>query len=102
MSGSDKTQVTRDRQVANPRCFKWFRMDNLRVHYYINKKCLNDEHNFSGVACKLERSYKKKSRKILRIIDNCAAHPHMDCLKNMTTSFYHLIPQAWFNQLTWV
>ena len=29
-----------------------------------------------------------KSRKILLLVDNCAAHPHLDCLKNIQLEFF--------------
>ena len=59
----------------------------------ILKKCMDDKHNFSGVACKLGHGItKKKSRNILLIMDMHTVHLYIDCFTNILSSFttyYH-------------
>ncbi|XP_051784514.1 tigger transposable element-derived protein 6-like [Erpetoichthys calabaricus] len=87
MSGSDKRKLLVIGQSAKPRCFKGLRMDGLPVLYHANKNAWMTSEIFSKWLSEWDVELQRKSKKILLLLDNCAAHPHLDSLKNIQLEF---------------
>lgn len=70
-----------------PRCFK--NTKTLPVKYYANNKAWMTTNIFNLFLRDLDAEMRKKQRKILLFIDNCAAHPNDTAfLKNVKVMFY--------------
>jgi hypothetical protein len=70
-------------------CFKGIRMDSLPDMYSANKSVW-----ITSVICKKwpmswDLELQQKLKKILRVLDNCVAHPYLDSLKNNRLEFLH-------------
>ncbi|KII72052.1 hypothetical protein RF11_16515 [Thelohanellus kitauei] len=74
MSGNDKRKLLIIGKSAGPRCFKGLRMEGLPVEYHANKNAWG-------------KNLKLKQRKPFLLVDNCAAHPHLDNLQNIQLEF---------------
>ncbi|KII62654.1 hypothetical protein RF11_04829 [Thelohanellus kitauei] len=78
MSGTDKRKLLIIGKSARPRCFKGPRMEGLPVEYHANKK--------AWMTSEIFRNWLTNT-KILLIVDNCAAHPHLDNLQHIQLEF---------------
>jgi hypothetical protein len=74
MSGTVKKKLLVIGKGAKPRCFKGLKMDSLPVEYYANKNVWMTSEIFKKWLMKWDVELQRKSRKVLLILDNCAAH----------------------------
>ena len=58
-------------------------MESLPVQYYANKNAWMTSGIFKNWLISWDMELQYKERKILLLVDNCAAHPHLDSLKNI-------------------
>ena len=70
----------------NPRSFKGYHKTGLGVMYEANKKAWMTGTLFAKWLRKLNHQMKMQSRKILLVLDNCGARPHME-LSNVKLLF---------------
>jgi hypothetical protein len=77
---------------AKRQYFKGLRMDSLPVLYYANKSTWMTSETFRRWLMSWEVELRQKSRKDMLLLDNFAAHPHLDCLKNIHLEF--LLPNT--------
>jgi hypothetical protein len=96
MSGTDKRKLLVIGKRAKPWCFKGISMDSLSVLYHANKSAWMISEIFKKWLMSWNVVLQWKSGKILLVLDNCAAHPHLDSLKNIQLEF--LSPNT---QWTW-
>lgn len=75
MTGSDKIKLLVVGKSLNPRCFKNLSMEKLPVHYHANKNAWMTSTIFSNRLHEWDKELLAKSKSILLLIDNCAAHP---------------------------
>ena len=87
MSGTDKRKLLVIGKSTKPRCFKGIRMESLLVQYYANKNAWMTSGIFKNWLMSWDMELQYKERKILLLVDNCAAHPHLDSLKNIKLDF---------------
>ena len=87
MSGTDKRKLVVIGKSAKPRCFKGLKMDSLPVVYRANRNAWMTSELFTEWLKDWDRELQQKSRKVLLLLDNCAAHPRLDCLKNIQLEF---------------
>ncbi|XP_035212025.1 tigger transposable element-derived protein 6-like [Stegodyphus dumicola] len=87
MSGTDKRKLLIIGKSARPRCFKGLSMEGLPVEYHANKNAWMTSEIFRNWLTSWDRNLQHKKRKILLIVDNCAAHPHLDNLQNIQLEF---------------
>jgi hypothetical protein len=59
-------------------------MDSLPVLYYANKNAWMTSEMKKKWLMSWDMELQRKSRKILLVLDNCAAHPHLDFEKYPT------------------
>jgi hypothetical protein len=88
MSGTDKKKLLVIRKSAMPRYFKGLKMDSLRVKYYGNKNAWMTSVIFKKWLMRWDVELQRKSRRVLLILDNSAAHPQCsECEKNIPLEF---------------
>ena len=85
MDGSEKLKLFVIGKFQNPRCFK--NVKSLPVEYHANKKAWMTGELFTNSIRKLDKTMKKQGRKILMLVDNCAAHPKIQTLENVKLAF---------------
>ncbi|XP_035207901.1 tigger transposable element-derived protein 6-like [Stegodyphus dumicola] len=86
MSGADKKKVLVIGKSTKPCCFKGLSMDSLPVVYRANRNAWMSSKLFKEWLKDWDRELQRQSRKVLLLLDNCAAHPYLDCL-NMQLEF---------------
>ncbi|KFM74085.1 Tigger transposable element-derived protein 4, partial [Stegodyphus mimosarum] len=86
MSGTDRRKLLVIRKGTKPRCFKVLRMDSLPAVYRANRNTWMTSELFKGWLKDWDRELQRQSRKVLLLLD-IAAHPHLDCLKNIQLEF---------------
>ena len=62
-------------------------MEGLPVEYHANKNAWMTSEIFQNWLTSWDVELQHKQRKILLLVDNCAAHPHLDNLKNIKLEF---------------
>ena len=87
MSGTDKRKLLVIGKSTKPQCFRGIRMESLPVQYYANKNTWMASGVFKKWLMSWDMELQCKERKILLLVDNCAAHPHLDSLKNIKLEF---------------
>ncbi|XP_060879159.1 tigger transposable element-derived protein 4-like [Metopolophium dirhodum] len=87
MTGSDKRKLLVVGKSLKPRCFKNMSINKMPVHYHANKNAWMTSTIFSNWLYEWDKKLQAKSRSILLLIDNCAAHPKNVQLKNITLEF---------------
>lgn len=87
MSGGDKRKLLVIGKSAKPRCFKGLVMNRLPVVYHANKNAWMTSVIFQEWLKSWDAELQRDSRKVLLLLDNCAAHPHLDCLRNIQLEF---------------
>ncbi|XP_035218679.1 tigger transposable element-derived protein 4-like [Stegodyphus dumicola] len=87
MSGTDKRKLLVIGKSTKPRCFKGLRMESLPVVYRANRNAWMTSELFKEWLKDWDRELQRQSRKVLLLLDNCAAHPHLDCLMNVQLEF---------------
>ncbi|XP_035217793.1 tigger transposable element-derived protein 4-like [Stegodyphus dumicola] len=87
MPGADKRKVLVIGKNTKPRCFRGLRMDSLPVMYRANRNAWMTSELFKEWLKDWDREQQRQSRKVLLLLDNSAAHPHLDCLKNILLEF---------------
>ncbi|CAL8081019.1 unnamed protein product [Calicophoron daubneyi] len=87
MSGTDKRKLLVIGKIAKPRCFKGLKMDSLPVVYRANRNAWMTSELFKEWLKDWGGELQQKWRKVLLLLDNCAAHPRLDCLKNIQLEF---------------
>ncbi|XP_035233066.1 tigger transposable element-derived protein 4-like [Stegodyphus dumicola] len=90
MSGTYKRKLLVIAKSTKSRCFKELRMDSLPVVYRANRNAWMTSELFKEWLKDWDRKLQCHSRKVL--LDNCAAHPYLDCLKNIQLEF--LLPRT--------
>lgn len=82
MTGTNKKKLLVIGKSAKPRCFKNLR--SLPVTYESNKKAWMTSDIFTSWLRKWDSELKIENDKILLLVDNCPAHPHVEnlsCIK---------------------
>ncbi|KFM74273.1 Tigger transposable element-derived protein 4, partial [Stegodyphus mimosarum] len=87
MPGTDKMKLLVIGKNTEPRCFKGLRMASFPVVYRANRNAWMISELFKEWLKDWDRELQCQSRKVLLLLDNCAAHPHLDCLKNIQLEF---------------
>lgn len=87
MSGTDKRKLLVIGKCAKPRCFKGLTVDSLPVLYYDNKNAWMTSEIFKDWLMSWDAELRWASRKVLLLLENCAAHPRLDCLENIHVEF---------------
>ena len=59
----------------------------MPVRYYANRNAWMTPDIFRTWLMSWDAELQLKSRKILLLLDNCAAHPHLQCLKHIRLDF---------------
>uniref|UniRef100_A0A1B6C4M0 HTH CENPB-type domain-containing protein n=1 Tax=Clastoptera arizonana TaxID=38151 RepID=A0A1B6C4M0_9HEMI len=76
MTGSEKRKLLVIGKSVKPRCFK--NVKKLPVNYTANKKAWMTSAIFEDELRKWDMELASKNRKILLLVDNCAAHPKLN------------------------
>jgi hypothetical protein len=87
MSGTDKGKLVVIGKRAKPRCFMGISMDSLPAVYYANKNAWITSEILNKWLVSWDMELQRKPRKILPVLENCTAHPHLDSLKNIQLEF---------------
>ena len=87
MLGADKRKLLVIRKSVKPRCSEGLRIDSLPVQYHAYKNAWMTSVLFEKWLTDLDRELKLKSKNILLILNNCAAHPNLNCLTNIQLQF---------------
>ncbi|KFM74814.1 Copia protein, partial [Stegodyphus mimosarum] len=87
MSGTDKRKLLVIGKGTKPRCFKGLRIDSLPVVYCANRNAWMTSELFKEWLKDWDRELQCQSIKVLLLLDNCTAHPHLHCLKNIQQEF---------------
>lgn len=85
MSGTVKKKLLVIGKSQRPRCFKNVR--HLPVDYESNRRAWMTAEIFTKWVRAWDRELTKKNKKILLLVDNCPAHPHIADLKRITLVF---------------
>lgn len=85
MTGHEKRKLLVIGKSANPRCFK--NVKRLPVSYTANKRAWMTSEIFEKELRSWDIQLRAVKRKILLLVDNCAAHPHMFNLENIKLVF---------------
>ena len=88
LTGSDKYKFLVIGKSLRPHCFKNVNVDNLPVTYRANKKAWMTSKIFTEWLAACDSYLTKVNRKILLLVDNCTAHPHVSTLKNIQLEFF--------------
>ena len=83
MTGTDKCKLLVIGKSFRPRCFKNVNLDNLPVTYLANKNAWMTSVIFTDWLAAWDLCLTRENRKILLIVDNCSAHPHVSTLENI-------------------
>jgi hypothetical protein len=87
MSGTDKRKLLVIGKGAKPQCFKGVSMDSFPVLSHANKNAWMTSEIFKKQLMSWDMELQWKMRKMLLVLDNCAAYRHLDCLKNSQLEF---------------
>ncbi len=87
LTGTDKCKLLVIGKSLRPRCFKNVNVDNLPVTYRANKKAWMTSQIFTERLAAWDLYLTKVNLKILLLVDNCTAHPHVSTLKNIQLEF---------------
>ncbi|KII71226.1 hypothetical protein RF11_11743 [Thelohanellus kitauei] len=87
MSGTDKRNLLMIGKSARSRCFKGLRIEGLPVEYHANKNEWMTSQMFRSWLTSWHRNLKHEHRNVLLLVDNYAAHPHLDNLQNIQLEF---------------
>jgi hypothetical protein len=101
MSGTDKRKLLIIEKRGKPVRFKGISMNSLLVLYYVNKYARMTSENFKKWPINCDVELQQKSKNILLVLDNCAAHPHLDSANNNQLEFLSPTPHPWYRQRTW-
>lgn len=85
MSGTEKRQLLVVGKSVAPRCFK--NCSVLPVKYTANKRAWMTSEIFEKELRDWDRELARKQRRILLLVDNCPAHPHVENLQFMELVF---------------
>lgn len=85
MSGTVKKKLFVIGKSQHPTCFKNVR--HLPVDYESNRRAWMTADIFSKWVRAWDRELTKKNKKILLLVDNCPAHPHIADLRSVTLVF---------------
>uniref|UniRef100_A0A1B6G5E8 HTH CENPB-type domain-containing protein n=1 Tax=Cuerna arida TaxID=1464854 RepID=A0A1B6G5E8_9HEMI len=85
MTGTEKRKLLVIGKSAKPRCFK--NVKRLPVNYTANKKAWMTSKIFEDELRKWDNELASRNRKILLLVDNCAAHPKLN-LTNINLVFF--------------
>ena len=80
MSGSDKKKLLVIGKSKNPRCFK--NISKLPVIYRSNQRAWMTSILFAEWLNEWNKELSRESKKILLLVDNCSAHPHVPLSNN--------------------
>lgn len=86
MSGTEKREVFVIGKSVRPHCFK--HVKKLPVIYRGNSKAWMTSDFFSEYLRQWDLQLKKEKRKILLLVDNCPAHPHLNDLQCIKLVFF--------------
>lgn len=75
MTGTEKRELTIIGKSKNPRCLK--NCGQLPVNYVSNKRAWVTSEIFEKLLREWDAELRRKCRKIILIVDNCPAHPHV-------------------------
>ena len=79
MTGIDKLPLLVIGKHAHQRCFK--NIQTLPTDYDSNRKAWMTADIFIGWLKKLDKKFQRQNRKVVMIVDNCPAHPHVRGLR---------------------
>ena len=85
MDGSEKLPLMVIGKFERPRCFK--NVKTLPVAYKFNKKAWMTSVIFTDWLRKLDRQFTAQRRKVLMLVDNCPAHPHLQNFNSINLMF---------------
>lgn len=85
MDGSEKLPLMVIGKFERPRCFK--NVKTLPATYKFNKKAWMTSVIFTEWLRKLDRQFTAQRRKILMLVDNCPAHPHLQNFTSINLMF---------------
>jgi hypothetical protein len=74
-NGTDKKRLFVIGKSQTPRCFK--NVQKLPIEYAANKKAWMTSDIFQQYVSKWNNELRQKNRKILLLVDNCPANPHI-------------------------
>ena len=87
MTGRDKAKLLVIGKSKKPRCFKHVDVNTLPVIYLENHNAWMTSVLFQEWITAWDAALAKDRRKILLLVDNCTAHPHIDTQKNIRLEF---------------
>ena len=87
LTGTDKCKLLVIGKILRPCCFKNVNVDNLPVTYRANMKARMNSQIFTEWLAAWDSYLTKVNLKILLLLDNCTAHPHVSTLKNIQLEF---------------
>jgi hypothetical protein len=85
MDGTDKLPLLLIGKYKKPRAFK--HVSHLPLKYENNQKAWMTSSIFTAWLQQLDRQILAEKRKIVMIVDNCSAHPHVEGLKAIRLVF---------------
>ena len=85
MTGTEKLPLLVIGKSQKPRCFKGVK--SLPVPYKANKKAWMTSPLFTEWIQQHDRRFAKQKRRVVFVIDNCPAHPHINGLKAIKLQF---------------
>ena len=87
MLGNDKLKLLMIGKSKKPRCFKNIKMDTLPITYLSNHNAWMTSVMFRDWVTHWDSALKRDRRKILLLVDNCPAQPHINTLTNIRLEF---------------
>ena len=87
MTGRDKVKLLVIGKSKKPQCFKHVDVNTLPVIYRANHNAWTTSALFQEWVTAWDAALAIDRRKILLLVDNCTAHPHIDTLKNIRLEF---------------
>lgn len=87
MTGNDKKKLLVIGKSKRPRCFIELDIKRLPVEYHANSNAWMTSLIFLDWLKRWDKELQRQSRLIILILDNCAAHPYTETLKNITLEF---------------
>ncbi|XP_035228277.1 tigger transposable element-derived protein 6-like [Stegodyphus dumicola] len=87
MSGTDKRKLSVIGKSIMPCCFKRLKMESLPVVHRANRNAWMTSELFKEWLKDWNTELQRQSREVLLLLDNCASHPHLDCLMNVQMEF---------------
>lgn len=85
MSGNEKRKLLVIGKYENPRCMK--NVKHLPVRYKANKRSWMTSILFEDELRRWDQELQRRNKKILLLVDNCAAHPKLQNLSNIRLEF---------------